>query len=220
MTRASIPDKKNLHITKEHDDCSRFYYVPIIKYFYLKRLKMIIDLIKDSEGGSVLDIGCGSGVLFYELKEIFSDLNGLDLRRDINQIKESLERDKIKVNLINGDLLSLPYKDGSFDCIVSVSVLEHIRDLERVVNEIRRVLKKGGKFICGFPVKNVLMHQFFKIIKFDDEKNHPSDQQRIFGVLERNFNIEKTIKFPSFFKMDRCLYVACRCCKIESMLHR
>lgn len=212
MPKIYVPRKKNLQITDHYGDCARYYYVPLIKKFYLKRVDMIVDLI-ECEKGRVLDIGFGSGILYYQLKERFSDLNGIDLRNDIDLVKTSLEKDNIKANLIKSDLFNLPYKDASFECIVSMSVLEHIINLESAVKEINRVLKEGGKFICGFPVKNFLMHQFFKAIKFDDEKDHPSDHRCIYEALKKNFNIERTIRFPSFLKIDHCLYMACRCGK-------
>lgn len=201
---------KNLYTTKENCDCSVYYSMPVLKYFYLKRPRMIIDLIEDG-GKNVLDAGCGSGILFYELRKKFSNLNGIDLRKDIKNIERALEKDGIRANLINGDLSNLPYKNDTFDYVVSMSVLEHIPDLEQPVKEIKRVLKKGGTAIIGFPVKNFIMRQFFKIIKFDDEKGHPSDHNKIYNTLNRNFNIEKMIKFPRFLKAGHSLYIVCKC---------
>lgn len=208
--KIDIPNKKRLLITEEYGDCSRYYYVPVVKNFYLERIKMVCKLM-DRKGGRVLDLGCGSGVLFYELNKKFSHLNGMDLRSDANLVKKTLKAEGIEANLTNGNLFRLPYKDNSFDCITAMSVLEHIADLEQPLKEIKRVLKKDGYFICGFPTKNILLHLFFKLIKFDDEKDHPSSHQRIYKMIKEEFTLEKTIKFPSFLQMDCCLYVACRC---------
>jgi 2-polyprenyl-6-hydroxyphenyl methylase/3-demethylubiquinone-9 3-methyltransferase len=54
--------------------------------------------------------------------------NGLDIRYD------------------KGSGESLPYADGSFDCVFCCDVLEHVQDLPKVVSEIARVLKPGGIF--------------------------------------------------------------------------
>ena len=207
-----FPDKKNLHVTNNYGDCSGYYYIPILSYFYIKRISMVLSVIK-KQSGKVLDIGCGSGVLFYWLRKKFAHLYGLDLRQDLPKSKKMLEDQGIKVNLINGDMFRLPYKKASFDCIVSMSVLEHIADLQQPLEEIKRVLKEGGEFACGFPVKNFLMHQFFRLIGFDDKKDHPSDHRKIYELLKINFKIEKVIKFPYFLKSDHCFYIACRCKK-------
>jgi hypothetical protein len=45
----------------------------------------------------------------------------------------------------------LPFKDATFDAVISVAVLEHVRDPFRCAAEICRVLKPGGRLICGVP---------------------------------------------------------------------
>ena len=212
MKKICIPNKKNLHITPSYGDCSGYYYTPAISYFYLKRLRMMIDMVRN-KGVSVLDAGCGCGIFFYELQKMFSKLYGMDLRKDIAAVKKCLKKDNIESNIVNGDIYKIPYKDSSFDCVVSMSVLEHIKDLEEPVREIKRVLKENGSFICGFPVRNLLMHSFFKVIRFDDLEDHPSSHRDILEMLKRNFYIEKTVTFPSFLKIDYSFYIVCRCIK-------
>ena len=46
---------------------------------------------------------------------------------------------------------SLPFSDGAFDAVISVAVLEHVRDPFRCAREIARVLKPGGELICVVP---------------------------------------------------------------------
>ena len=51
------------------------------------------------------------------------------------------------INLINGSSEDIKLKDNSFDYVISTLVLCTVHDLEKSINEIMRVLKKGGKFI-------------------------------------------------------------------------
>jgi ubiquinone/menaquinone biosynthesis C-methylase UbiE len=210
--KINIPDRKNLYITQDDADCAKYYYMPVIGDFYIKRIKMICQLIKQ-RGDSVLDIGHGSGILFYELKDRFNNLNGMDLRSDANLVRRALGQEGIEVKLINGNLFNLPYKDASFECIIAMSVLEHISELKQPLAEIRRVLKKDGDFICGFPAKNIFMHHAFKLLGFDDDKNHPSSHRYIEGMLKKYFWVGKTMKFPFFLPANFCFYIACRCKK-------
>ena len=49
------------------------------------------------------------------------------------------------------DAENLPFKDSAFTHVVSSEVLEHIPDDKKAVNEVARIIKKGGDFILTFP---------------------------------------------------------------------
>ncbi len=54
------------------------------------------------------------------------------------------------------DVLSIPYEDNFFDIIVSFDVLEHIKEDQKAVKEILRVLKPGGSFVFTVPAYNFI----------------------------------------------------------------
>ncbi len=103
----------------------------------------------------VLDLGCGwgefAGVVFDKL-ETGIDINPDDLRHAMNG--------KRYRNLQWADARKLPFKNGSYSTVVSVSVMEHIENAQEVVKEVSRVLKKGGLFVFSVPtpeLKNNLL---------------------------------------------------------------
>ena len=49
-----------------------------------------------------------------------------------------------KVDVV-GDAHSLPFKNDSFDVVLATEVLEHLKEPQRALNEMKRVLKDGGK---------------------------------------------------------------------------
>jgi ubiquinone/menaquinone biosynthesis C-methylase UbiE len=55
------------------------------------------------------------------------------------------------IPLVNGSAFALPFKDGSFDCVMSSQVIEHIRYDESIFSEMQRVLQPGGMLILGTP---------------------------------------------------------------------
>ncbi len=56
----------------------------------------------------------------------------------------------------NHSLESLPYKSESFDWVIANHVLEHVKDENKALKEIHRVLKKGGHFIAQVPISRRL----------------------------------------------------------------
>lgn len=53
--------------------------------------------------------------------------------------------------ILHGDVLDLDFPDGSFDVYISCEVLEHVPDIDVLLSEAARILKKGGRFIATFP---------------------------------------------------------------------
>lgn len=108
----------------------------------------------------ILDVGCGTG----DLSLAFSSLGpvvGCDFCRPML----SIGRDKIarrasahRVFLVEGDALTLPFPDGSFDAVVSAFVLRNLADTEKGLLEMRRVLRRDGVLgIMDFSMPRVRM---------------------------------------------------------------
>ena len=99
-----------------------------------------------------LDIGCSSGRYMMGLKNKGFDAIGIDTA--IIPLKYASER--ISAKFIRASATDLPFKRESFDLVICIELLHHFEDevLERVLEEIRDVIKPGGIFV--FDVKNKL----------------------------------------------------------------
>jgi SAM-dependent methyltransferase len=53
--------------------------------------------------------------------------------------------------VVQGDALSLPYADGTFDCVIASEILEHVPQDDRAISELVRVLKPGGRLAITVP---------------------------------------------------------------------
>jgi SAM-dependent methyltransferase len=101
--------------------------------------------------GSVafLEIGCGpgGGPGWYIAREGF-DYTGIDgSPTAIAKARARFAGEGLHGRLLEGDLVSLPFPAGSFDCVVDVAALQHNdeRSAASIVGEVRRVLKPGGR---------------------------------------------------------------------------
>jgi ubiquinone/menaquinone biosynthesis C-methylase UbiE len=93
---------------------------------------------------AVLDAGCGSSMPFLrEIKPHVRYAVGVDLER--------LRKDPAGPDGCRADVGHLPFRDQSFDLVISMSVIEHLEDPSRVFREFHRVLKPGGAVIVQTP---------------------------------------------------------------------
>ena len=92
-------------------------------------------------GDRVLDACCGTGDLAVAAEREGGIVTGLDFSP---RMLERARRKSETVTWIEGDLLELPFEDGSFDLVFGHAVLHHLPNLHRAFGEFRRVLKPGG----------------------------------------------------------------------------
>lgn len=103
------------------------------------------------KNGKVLEVGCGTGTFLRSVKEYRPDLElfGCDISQTaINLAKEN---NQYPIHFETADALSLPYGDESFDVVVMMDVLEHLPNTKKALEEVRRILNKGGIFHLLVP---------------------------------------------------------------------
>jgi ubiquinone/menaquinone biosynthesis C-methylase UbiE len=116
------------------------------KYRALADIFLKITNIPPSKRLKVLVIGAGMGFEVIALKRYFEDIIAIEPRYN-DVIKEA--RPYVKAS----SAVALKFPDESFDVVYCYHVLEHIREHEKAIFEICRVLKKGGLFYLGVPNK-------------------------------------------------------------------
>jgi SAM-dependent methyltransferase len=131
-----------------------------VQMVYQRQVGFLSDLLlrhtaRPAEKVSILDWGCGRGHITYLLrKKGFSVTScdrdgGADENSAFQPERPILTEQSIDVVPLTDDV-KLPFRDGSFDCVTSFGVLEHVaRDLDSL-KEIRRVLRPGGLLYITF----------------------------------------------------------------------
>lgn len=114
--------------------------------FHRLRQFLILRLInRYKKGNKILDAGCGTGLI---LRKLPKGTIGIDINpRNIKKAKKYAPKAKV----IMADIEKLPFKKDTFSTIISTEVIEHQPNPVPTINELRRVLKKGGILMGSVP---------------------------------------------------------------------
>jgi dolichol-phosphate mannosyltransferase len=127
--------------TADYDDRAYDSRIFLQRYWQRLRFQHISGLIAGQ--GVVLDVGCGSS-------RIISTLPPGSVALDIRVNKLRYAR-KFSKHLVQGSGFALPFADASFRCVVCSQVIEHVPKDPRIIDELSRVLRMGGRLVLGTP---------------------------------------------------------------------
>ena len=181
---------------------------PFIAFTYLEKRKDIIKLLPKNIK-STLDAGCGTGNFGEILSRYQNDFNikviGIDASKKSVELANSKQIHG--ACFLFGDDENLPFKDNSFNCVVLIEVIEHVPNKERLLKELKRVLKTHGMLIITTPNKgNIVLRMHNLLLNLAMEitgqrivhKDEYLDMKELSTLVENvGLNIkEKTIKYP------------------------
>ena len=162
---------------------------------------------EESKNKNILDIGIGTRSPMYFIKsKIFVAIEPQDISKIIEPWKRSI--------VLRGIAEYLPFKENSFDIIISINVLDHVIRPDLFISECSRVLKDGGKFLLHIHVLNEKFRIFRKILnKLDKPHPHHFTRNELIDMLMKKFNeidnehnlggitTEKNLLFKGKFKL-------------------
>lgn len=160
------------------------------------RLKTIVGLLDPQK--SIVDLGIGAGKLeklFFSKYPNYELFTGTDITQAT--LKE-LQKTLPKIRLVKTGLLKLPFKNDSFDQVLLLEVLEHIKPSETfaVLAEVYRIVKPGGTFFISVPMNEGLEEML---------PENPNSHMRMysepllrFELTQAGFAVEKTFTASAF----------------------
>jgi SAM-dependent methyltransferase len=115
----------------------------------IKKTKDVIGFLKPS---LVLDAGCGEGWISLTVQRGGFEVIACDLSKSqLLRAKDLFKKSKEDIPLILSSLTHLPFKQGYYDSVMCLDVIEHVPNMRLALNECHRVLKKGGRLCISVP---------------------------------------------------------------------
>jgi ubiquinone/menaquinone biosynthesis C-methylase UbiE len=183
------------------------YFDEVIKkrYFVEPHIIRFMDLEK-WKGKKVLEIGCGIGSDAYMFASNGADYTGIELSDKTLEIsKKRFEIFDLSGNFYNMNAEDLSkFDDNTFDLIYSFGVIHHTVNPDKIINEVRRVLKPGGTFKLMLYATNSWKKIMIDVglDQYEAQPNTPIaytyTNEEVNKLLSEftNINIEQTHLFP------------------------
>lgn len=112
--------------------------------------RRLVELAAPSSGVRALDLATGTGDIAFRLAAAGAEVLGLDVTPRMielarRKVSAGASLDRQDPGFLVGDMVALPFRDQSFDIVTAGYGLRNVQDLRTAVDEIRRVLKRGGR---------------------------------------------------------------------------
>ncbi len=114
-------------------------------------LARVVSAVAPTPAMAILDVGCGPGILAVSLARVAGEVVGLDLTpRMLEKTRERSSKAGLRnVRLALGQAEALPFAHGSFAAAVTRATLHHFLEPRRVLREMARVVRPGGRVVVA-----------------------------------------------------------------------
>jgi SAM-dependent methyltransferase len=177
-------------------DHPQWNYRPVLGAVQRLRFRFMRALLADSRFDRLLEIGYGSGVFMPELATRCGELYGVDPHDRAEEVMAALARNGIVASLTKGSAELLPYDAGFLDCVVAVSSLEYVPDIDAACREIRRVLAPGGVLAVVAPGATPLWNPVLRIATRQGPAQYGDRRQRLLPALHEHFRPVRQLSMP------------------------
>lgn len=125
-----------------------------------------LDKIKKIKNQNILEVGCGYGPLLKLLSDKGAFAVGTEIDSKSLVLAKKLLKNTKRIKLVKVKNSLLPFGNNSFDSIILFDVIEHVKNPLKMINECKRVLKKGGILYVEFtPYYSIIGHHLYDYSK-------------------------------------------------------
>lgn len=100
-------------------------------------------------GARVVDLGCGDGYGSYKLAKVGYSVTGIDVSEEMVEKANSLAESDMNLHFSKGDIATIAVPDRHYDAVIAINSLEWTESPLHVLEEMKRVVKPGGKACVG-----------------------------------------------------------------------
>ncbi|MEW6264265.1 MAG: methyltransferase domain-containing protein [Thermodesulfobacteriota bacterium] len=201
-----------------------YFYKPgsLMAYVQNAGHRIIRRMCRRRRLGHLLDLGCGDGHHYPYLDQTDGYL-GLDMdQKSLEAARSRFPR----LSLIRADACNIPINDGQVDAVISIYALEHFIYLDRVLEEIERVLAPDGDLFISVPTEGSLAWSAGRRLttarKFTSiamnytraqEIDHINCVWQLDRAIRRHFRVVERVMFPlalPIFQLNLVVAYHCR----------
>ena len=172
-------------------------YLDRLERYVGTRERLILRFVDLRRVEKILDAGCGEGIFErYFFQKYTSKVYGIDIsKKNILKCRKTLPSGKFLV----GDIHNIPFPDNFFDLVFINAVLHHIEEIDVVLREIKRVLRRNGFMIIIEPNRFNPFYLILSLLKTHERGLLHLNMRIIFEKIRESLRKAKMINFNSYF---------------------
>ena len=197
--------EKDLHLlprdalVKTNDlDQGDWNFRPVLGWVQRLRMRCVASVLTSApRAARLLEVGYGSGIFMPELVRYTDELHGADLHPSGAAVAPVLATHGAPASLLRASAGALPYRDGAFDTVVTVSTLEFVPDVPAAVGELVRVTKRGGRLVIVTPGQSALLDLGLRVLSGERaEDTFQGRRKLVVPAVERSARILEIRTLP------------------------
>ena len=122
--------------------------IPFVSNLFRKRIEASTQFASLNENSVILDVGCKDGYLLKTIRNYNQSCKCYGIEKN-PKVLEMIKTCDVRV----ADVTDLPFENNFFDKVFVLDVLEHVEELDKAIEEIKRVLKTHGNVILSGPTE-------------------------------------------------------------------
>ncbi|WIF94040.1 class I SAM-dependent methyltransferase [Caminicella sporogenes] len=187
---------------KEANSYDSWYKTKFGSFIDMVETDLAFKLFKPKRGMRILDIGCGTGNFSIKLAKMGCKVIGIDISDEMLKIaRKKAKKEGLDIEFYNMDVYNLRFEDDYFDGAFSMAAFEFIKEPERAIEEIFRVVKKKSQIMIGTINKDSKWGKLYLSEEF--QKNS------VFKYADfKTLDDLKKLKPEKLIKTGQCLFIS------------